>query len=81
MAAPATLTATTLEGQLLQLIEFVTNEQVNAIANAAPGVTVRRLIAANTTDDISGTKTVSLSLPVSVNTNAAGTATTAVEVY
>ncbi|MFB8795550.1 MAG: hypothetical protein U7126_15320 [Microcoleus sp.] len=81
MAAPATLTATTLEGQLLQLIEFVTNAQLIAINSAAPGVTVRRIITSNTTDDMSGTKIVNLSLPVLVNTNTTGIATEAVEVY
>ena len=81
MAAPAILTATTLEGQLLQLIEFVTNAQLIAINAAAPGVTVRRIITSNTTDDMTGTKAVNLSLLVAVNTSATGTTTEAVEVY
>ena len=81
MAAPATLTATSLEGQLLQLIEAVTNAQIIAVGSASPGVTVRRIITANTTDDITGTKTVALSLPVTVNTNSTGTAIEATEVY
>lgn len=81
MAATVVLTATTLEGQLLQLVEAVTNAQIIAIGAAAPGVTVRRLVASNTTDDITGIKTVTLSLPVAVATNATGTAIEAIAVY
>ena len=81
MAAPVTLTATTLEGQLLQLVEAVTNAQIIAIGAAAPGTTVRRIVSANTTDDITGIKTVTLSLPVAVTTNESGTAIEAVAVY
>ena len=81
MAATVTLTATTLEGQLLQLIEAITNAQIIAIGSAAPGVTVRRIVASNTTDDVTGIKTVTLSLPVSININSGGTATEAIPVY
>ena len=81
MAAPVILTATTLEGQLLQMIEAVTNAQIMAVANAAPGATVRRIVASNNTDDINGIKTVSLSLPVMINVNALGTEVEAISVY
>ncbi|MEG4999386.1 hypothetical protein [Microcoleus sp. B4-D4] len=81
MAAIATLTATTLEGQLLQLIEEITNAQIIAVAAAAPGVTVRRIVSSNITDDVAGTKSVSLNIPITVNINATGTAVEAVPVY
>ena len=81
MAATVTLTALTLEGQLLQLVEAVTNAQIIAVGAAAPGVAVRRIVASNTTDDVTGIKTVTLSLPVAVTTNATGTAVEAIPVY
>ncbi|MEG4999694.1 hypothetical protein [Microcoleus sp. B4-D4] len=81
MAAIATLTATTLEGQLLQLIEEITNAQIIAVAAAAPGVTVRRIVSSNVTDDVAGTKSVTLSIPITVNINTTGTAVEAVAVY
>lgn len=81
MAATVTLTALTLEGQLLQLIEAVTNAQIIAVGAAAPGVPVRRIVASNTTDDVTGIKTVTLSLPVAVTTNDTGTAVEAIPVY
>lgn len=82
MAAPATLTATTLEGQLLQMVEHVTNAQVMAIlAAGANGATIKRIVTANVNDEIAGIKTVTLSIPISVETNNLGTGTTAAVVY
>jgi hypothetical protein len=81
MAGIAVLTATTLEGQLLQLIEAVTNAQIVAVGAAAPGATVRRIVTSNNTDDVSGIKTVSITLPVIVNIDSTGTKVEAVSVY
>lgn len=82
MAAPITTTATTAEGQLLQVIEGITNLQVAAInAAGANSATVRRMITQNVSDDIAGTKTVTLTIPINVEVNAAGTAITAAVVY
>jgi hypothetical protein len=81
MAAPITLSAPTLEGQLLQLIEEMTNAQLSAVLAAAPGVTVRRVITQNVSDDIAGVKTVSLQIPIAVQITATGTEATAIVVY
>jgi hypothetical protein len=81
MAAPVTLTATTLEGQLLQIVEALTNAQLVATAAAAPGVTVRRIVTQNTSDDISGLKSVAISLPIAIEASANGLATVAIAVY
>lgn len=82
MAAPITTTATTAEGQLLQVIEGITNLQIAAINSAGTaGAAVRRIVTQNVSDDIAGTKTVTLSIPINVEVTAAGTGITAAVVY
>ncbi len=81
MAALITLTATTAEGQLLQIIEGIGNLQVAAQAAAPAGTTTRRIVTQNVTDDIAGVKTVALQIPIATEAGGAGLISTAIAVY
>jgi len=81
MADIVVLTATTAEGQLLQMIEAINNLQVAAIATAAPGTTVIRVVQSNVTDDLAGRKNVTLQIPVDTVISTNGLTTSAANVY
>ena len=81
MAAIVVLSATTAEGQLLQMIEAINNLQVVAVGAAAPGTTVFRVIQSNLTDDLTGRKNVTLQIPVNTIIGTDGLETSATLVY
>ena len=78
MASAATLTATTLEGQLLECVELIADKQVTAATN--PNGT--NFVTAYNTNAITNITTVTLSIPVGTTVGAGGQLqTTAVETY
>jgi hypothetical protein len=82
MAEPVTLTATTLEGQAIQIIEALSNAQTAAIIAAGTGgAAVKRIVTSNVSDEIGGVKSVTLSFPINTVASATGLETTAAVVY
>lgn len=84
MAAPVTLTATSAEGQLLQLIEHITNIQLIAQATSlalTPPVQKPAIVLSNLVNPVTGIATISLQLPFDMNLTATGTGITAREIY
>lgn len=81
MAAPVILTATTLEGQLLQIVEAITNAQLAAATAATPGTAIRRIVTQNTSDDIAGIKSIAIQLPIAIEFSDSGLATVAMAIY
>lgn len=84
MAAPATLTASSAEGQLLQLIEHITNIQLIAQASGLsqnPPVQRPSIVQSNVVNPITGIASITLQLPFDMNLTATGTGIVAREIY
>lgn len=72
MASAATLTATTLEGQLLECVELIAGKQVLAATNPN-GV---NMITAYNTNSLTNVLTVTLSIPVETDVSTGGSIST-----
>lgn len=84
MAAPVTLTASSAEGQLLQLIEHITNIQLIAQANGltqTPPIQRPSIVQSNVVNPITGIASITLQLPFDMNLTATGTGIVAREIY
>ena len=83
MAAAVTLKATTLEGQLLELLQHLIDTQTKAILSApdADRAGVRRIITASTTDLLAGIQTTTVSIPLDTEPTPAGISVIAAAVY
>jgi len=83
MAAAVTLKATTLEGQLLELIQQVIDHQTQAILSApdAEKAGIKRIVVGSTTDLLGGIQTTTLSIPLDTEPTAAGISVIAAPVY
>ena len=83
MAAPATLNASTLEGQLLQIVQHVIDTQTKALVAASDvdRPSIKRIVQGSTTDLLNGTLAVSLSIPLDTEPTATGIGVAAATVY